>query len=108
MYNYQEMRHLVTQRSYYWRKKIDNLLYRVFPNWWIPLYTMVSFTRIPYHQCMALRDRQDRILKILRMIGSSIVGLYLLKQFMLLVLKPFAIKFIIRKILPKIVADQVA
>ena len=107
MYNYREMSHLVTQRSYLWRKKIDNFLYRLFPNWWIPLYTMVSFTRIPYHQCMALRQRQDHILKILRWIGSSIIGLYIFKQFAVLVLKPLAIKFIVRKILPKMVADQV-
>jgi kynurenine 3-monooxygenase len=108
MYNYREMRHLVTQRSFYWRKKIDDFLYRFVPNWWIPLYTMVTFTRIPYKQCLDSRRRQDKILKILRLIGYSIIGLYLLKQFAILVLKPLAIKFIIRKILPKIIAEQVA
>ncbi len=108
MYNYKEMRHLVTQRSYYWRKKIDNFLYRFIPNWWIPLYTMVTFTRIPYQQCLQLRRRQDKILKILRLIGYSIIGLYLFKQFVILFLKPLAIKFIIRKVLPQILADQIA
>jgi hypothetical protein len=107
MYNYNEMRHLVTQRSYYWRKKIDNFLYRIIPQWWVPLYTMVTFTRIPYNRCVELRQRQDRILKILRLIGYSVIGLYLLKQFAIYVIKPFAIKFIVRKILPKMVADQV-
>ncbi len=108
MYNYHEMRHLVTQRSFHRRKWIDNFLYRFVPNWWIPLYTMVTFTRIPYKECLDLRRRQDKILKILRIIGSSIIGLYILKQFAILVLKPLAIKFIVRKILPKILADQVA
>ncbi|CAF1393595.1 unnamed protein product [Adineta steineri] len=107
MYNHHEMRHLVTQRSYYWRKKIDNFLYRIIPQWWIPLYTMVTFTRIPYKQCLELRKRQDNILKILRLIGYSIIGLYALKQFAIYVIKPFAIQFIVRKILPKMVADQV-
>jgi hypothetical protein len=107
MYNYREMSHLVTQRSYYWRKHIDNILYRFLPNWWIPLYTMVTFTRIPYKQCIKLRHQQDKILKILRLIGYSIIGLYLLKQFAIFVIKPLAIQFIVRKILPKIVADQV-
>ncbi len=107
MYNYLEMRHLVTQRSFYWRKKIDNFLYRFLPNWWIPLYTMVTFTRIPYSQCVELRHRQDKILKIFRLIGYSIIGLYLLKKFAILVLKPLAIKLIVRKILPQIIADQV-
>jgi hypothetical protein len=107
MYNYREMSHLVTQRSYYWRKTIDNYLYRFIPQWWIPLYTMVTFTRIPYKQCLQLRKRQNKILKIIRSIGYSIIGLYLLKQFAIYVLKPLAIKFIVRKILPKLVADQV-
>ena len=107
MYNYREMSHLVTQRSFYWRKKLDNLFYRYAPNWWIPLYTMVTFTRIPYKQCLDLRRRQDQILKICRLISYSVVGLYLLKQFAIYVIKPFAIKFIVRKILPRTVADQV-
>ena len=107
MYNHREMRHYVTQRSYYWRKQIDNFLYRFVPQWWIPLYTMVTFTRIPYRQCLELRQRQDKILKIARGIGYSIVGLYLLKQLAVFVIKPLAIKFIVRKVLPKIVADQV-
>lgn len=107
MRNHLEMRHDVTQRSYYWRKKIDNLLYRFIPQWWIPLYTMVTFTRIPYKQCLELRQRQDKILKTCRLISYSIVGLYLFKQFAIYVIKPFAIKFIVRKILPTIVADKV-
>ncbi len=107
MYNYREMSHLVTQRSFLWRKKLDNILYRFVPQWWMPLYTMVTFTRIPYKQCLELRQRQDKILKILRSIGYSIIGLYLLKQFAIYAIKPLAIKFIVRKILPKLVADQV-
>ena len=107
MYNYREMSHLVTQRSYLWRKKIDNVLYRLMPAWWIPLYTMVTFTRIPYHQCIDLRDRQDRILKVFRWVGYSILGSYLFKQFAIYVVKPFALRFIARKVLPAVVANQV-
>ena len=107
MYNYREMSHLVTQRSYLWRKKIDNVLYRLMPAWWIPLYTMVTFTRIPYHQCIDLRDRQDRILKVFRWVGYSILGSYLFKQFAIYVVKPFALRFIARKVLPTVVANQV-
>jgi hypothetical protein len=107
MYNYREMSHLVTQRSYLWRKKIDNVLYRLMPARWIPLYTMVTFTRIPYKQCIDLRDRQDRILKVFRWVGYSILGSYLFKQFAIYVIKPLAIKFIARKVLPTVVANQV-
>jgi len=107
MYNYREMSHYVTQRSFLWRKKIDNYLYRLIPNWWIPLYTMVTFTRIPYSRCYELYCRQNRILKTCRIIGYSIASLYVLKQLAIYVIKPLAIKFIVKKILPKIVAEQV-
>jgi len=63
---------------------------------------MVTFTRIPYKQCLELRRRQDKILKILRLIGYSIIGLYLLKLFVIRGIKPLAIPFI----LSKLAADQ--
>ena len=108
MYNHHEMRHLVTQKSFYWRKKIDNFLYQLIPKWWIPLYTMVTFTRIPYKRCLELRQRQDHILKLFRLVSYSIIGSYAFKQFAVYVLRPLIIKFIARKILPTIVADKVA
>ena len=36
------MRQGVNSRLFILRKKLDNLLYTLFPNTWIPLYTMVS------------------------------------------------------------------
>ncbi|CAF1068344.1 unnamed protein product [Rotaria sordida] len=107
MYNYNEMRHLVTLPSYFWRKQIDHLLYRLIPNWWIPLYTMVAFTTIPYQRCVQLRQRQDQILKIIRIIGFSITGIYLIKRYAFTIIKPIATKFIVQKILPKFAADQI-
>lgn len=106
MYNYLEMCHLVTQTSFYWRKKVDNLLYRLMPTWWIPLYTMVTFTRIPYKQCLALRQRQDQVLKVFRLTGYSVVGLYLLQKFSTFVIKPLAKTSIVQNILPRFAADK--
>ena len=108
MYNFMEMRHLVTQRSFYWRKKLDNFLYRVLPSHWIPLYTMVTFTRIPYSQCVEFRAKQDKTLKVVRTIGYTIIGSYLLKQFSLYVLKPIFIRYLADKVLPTVVAEKVA
>ncbi|XP_048735396.2 kynurenine 3-monooxygenase-like isoform X4 [Ostrea edulis] len=59
MYNYIEMRESVNSRLFIMRKKLDNLLFSIFPNTWIPLYTMVAFSRIRYHQCIARRKHQD-------------------------------------------------
>lgn len=63
MYNYVEMRDLVNNFSFRLRKRLDDCLYRLFPNKWIPLYTMVTFTRTPIHDCVAKRADQDRLLQ---------------------------------------------
>ncbi|CAL1546667.1 unnamed protein product [Lymnaea stagnalis] len=62
MYNYTEMRSKVNSRLFLVRKKLDNMLFKLFPNTWVPLYTMVSFTRIRYHECVQRREWQDKIL----------------------------------------------
>ena len=46
--NYEEMRSSVIKPSYLIRKKLEGILNFFFPKSVIPLYTMVSFTRIPY------------------------------------------------------------
>ncbi|XP_043211081.1 kynurenine 3-monooxygenase-like isoform X1 [Amphibalanus amphitrite] len=61
MYNYVEMRHLVNSRAFLMRKALDSFLHTFFPNSWTPLYSMVSFTRVRYHQAIAHKERQDKI-----------------------------------------------
>lgn len=39
-----QMRESVNSRLFIMRKKLDNLLFSIFPNTWIPLYTMVGKT----------------------------------------------------------------
>lgn len=62
MYNYVEMRDLVNKRSFLLRKMLDDFLYSIVGNHWIPLYNTVSFSRIPYSKCIANKKRQDKIL----------------------------------------------
>lgn len=62
MYNYVEMRDLVNSWSFIIRKHLDNVLYRLFPSKWIPLYTMVTFTRISIDECVRRRASQDMLL----------------------------------------------
>ncbi|KAI9322969.1 hypothetical protein DFJ73DRAFT_875330 [Zopfochytrium polystomum] len=58
MYNYIEMRSSVTKTSYLLRKAVEKHLHRLFPALVIPLYTMVSFSRIPYAEAMRRFRRQ--------------------------------------------------
>ncbi|CAB3397140.1 unnamed protein product [Caenorhabditis bovis] len=62
MYNYEELKDLVNHSSYKLRKKFDLFMNKLFPNSWIPLYSMVTFTRTPYSEVVEKRKRQDRIL----------------------------------------------
>lgn len=48
LHNYEEMRSLVTKPTYRVRKFVEGWLHWFFPRSVIPLYTMVSFSRIPY------------------------------------------------------------
>lgn len=56
-----QMRDLVRSKSYRLRKMVDDFLYRNFPNFWIPLYNSVSFSHMPYQQCIDNRKWQDKV-----------------------------------------------
>ncbi len=73
-YNYIEMRSSVVDPGYLFRKKVEGFLHRLFPSAVIPLYTMVSFTRIPYAQALARWNRQTAWFETLRWIGR--IGLF--------------------------------
>ncbi|KAJ1952172.1 kynurenine 3-monooxygenase, mitochondrial precursor [Linderina pennispora] len=57
--NYVEMRAKVVDYAYLARKHLEGLLHRVFPKHIIPLYTMVSFTSIPYAAVIERWQRQS-------------------------------------------------
>lgn len=44
------------------RKSIDDFLYWLLPNTWVPLYNSVSFTHMPYKKCIDNRAWQDKML----------------------------------------------
>ncbi|KAJ1999437.1 kynurenine 3-monooxygenase, mitochondrial precursor [Coemansia thaxteri] len=56
--NYVEMRAKVVSYPYLLRKHVEGLLHRLFPTAVIPLYTMVSFTSIPYSAVIRQWSRQ--------------------------------------------------
>src|SRR5262249_5135488 len=46
--NFVEMRDKVGSRTFLLKKKIENALHALLPSRYLPLYTMISFTTIPY------------------------------------------------------------
>lgn len=72
MRNYVEMRHDVVSRSYLIRKKLDGILSTWLGNYWLPLYTMVTFRPdISYSEALSRENSQAKILKDLVFYGAS-------------------------------------
>jgi len=61
--NFLEMRDRVGSRLFLFRKKLGLLLHRLFPKWYLPLYVMIEFTRIPYADALRRARRQDWIVR---------------------------------------------
>src|SRR5713101_3200451 len=59
--NFIEMRDKTASRAFRAKKKLDHLLEGLLPGIYLPLYTMVTFTRIPYAEAARRARRQDRI-----------------------------------------------
>jgi kynurenine 3-monooxygenase len=69
--NFLEMRDRVGSRLFIFRKKFAIVLHRLFPRWYVPLYVMIEFTRIPYAEAVRRARRQDRV------VFGVVVGLLL-------------------------------
>ncbi len=78
MHNYVEMRHGVTDWRYLLRKRVEGILHNWLPNTVIPLYTMVSFTQIPYSQVIERYKWQGKLLERSAVLALllSILGMY--------------------------------
>ncbi len=63
-YNYLEMRSHVNSRWFLLLKTMDSILHWLLPRVFIPLYSMVAFSRIPYHQVVLRSQRQRRLITI--------------------------------------------
>ncbi len=79
--NFREMRDHAGSRLFRFRKGVEKALHRVFGGRFVPLYMMISFTRIPYAEALRAARRQDRVLG-----GVAITALLLLVFLLLRIL----------------------
>lgn len=61
--NFIEMRDLVADPKFLLRKKIEARLHELYPDRWVPLYTMVTFTQLPYEQALKTGQKQTQIME---------------------------------------------
>jgi kynurenine 3-monooxygenase len=74
--NFIEMRDRVGSRAFLLKKRWEVFLHKLFPKWYLPLYTLVTFTRTPYAAAKARARRQDRIVHgVLLLLGALVLGL---------------------------------
>ncbi|KAI8081817.1 uncharacterized protein B0P05DRAFT_62662 [Gilbertella persicaria] len=64
MYNHYEMRSAVTSMRFLARKKLEGAIHYTFPRLIIPLYTMVSFSTLPYSKAIERWHRQTYWLNV--------------------------------------------
>ncbi len=78
--NFIEMRDRVGSWLFRLRKRVQIALNAIFPRWYLPLYTMIEFTRIPYAEARRRARRQDWIVRCITT-GVAVVALLLLWRF---------------------------
>lgn len=71
--NFVEMRDRVASRAFLARKQLEKTLQRAFPRWFVPLYSMVTFSRIPYGDAVARDRRQWLVVKLAAFAAVTIV-----------------------------------
>lgn len=61
--NFLEMRAHVIDPEFLERKKLEKKLHETYPDEWLPLYSMVTFSDIPYHEALRLGKIQFEAIK---------------------------------------------
>ena len=77
--NFVEMRDHTASVTFLLGKRLENGLHRLFPSWFIPLYTMVTFTRMPYADAVR-RDRRQRL--ALKAVAAALAAVMILLLFL--------------------------
>ncbi|WP_258102604.1 NAD(P)/FAD-dependent oxidoreductase [Marinoscillum sp. MHG1-6] len=68
--NFIEMRDKVASQTFLNRKKVEARLQQEFPVTWLPLYSMVTFSDLPYSQCLNIGRLQQKALDTLEDISD--------------------------------------
>lgn len=63
VYNFQEMRDRVADPRFLLQKKIESRISAQYPEKWLPLYSQVTFSSLPYAEAWANGQAQERIMQ---------------------------------------------
>jgi kynurenine 3-monooxygenase len=65
LYNYVEMRSKVADKNFLLRKRVERALEKAFPQAWQPLYSMVTFSNMPYAEAKDRAEQQEKVMDAL-------------------------------------------
>ncbi len=68
--NFIEMRDLVADKKFLRKKQIEKMIANAFPEKFIPAYSMVSFTHIPYSEAQRIGKHRDELLEKLFLVEN--------------------------------------
>ena len=63
LHNYHVMRDYVADPKFLLQKKIEARIFEKHPDKWMPLYSQVTCSHIPYSEGIAIGKKQDKIMK---------------------------------------------
>ena len=63
VYNFQEMRDRVADPRFLLQKKIESKISAQYPDKWLPLYSQVTFSHLPYAEALANGQAQESIMQ---------------------------------------------
>ena len=63
MYNFIEMRDRTGDDNFLLQKRIEKKFSEKYPNKWLPLYSMVTFSDISYSEALKIGKKQENIMK---------------------------------------------
>jgi kynurenine 3-monooxygenase len=73
--NFYEMRDHVASRTFLMKKRLEKTLHRLFPRWFVPLYSMVTFSRTPYAEAVRRDRKQWAALRRVAIVAAAAVAL---------------------------------
>ena len=72
------MRDRTASPAFLFGKQMEKALHRILPFWFVPLYSMVTFSRIPYAEAVRRARSQWRAVKAAGLLLAGLVLLLLL------------------------------
>jgi kynurenine 3-monooxygenase len=78
--NFIEMRDKTASKTFRAKKKLDHFLEAALPGTYLPLYTMVTFTRLPYSEAARRARRQDRIVYAALVAALALILFFVLRS----------------------------